>query len=204
MDVDRKAIESKLAEIRDEAASESEKFQRTLADAEASREVNSASSHIAIMTAVFARTNLGAAYAEGEGTDKNDERAFYWRKSVAELVDQLPAATKSGLEGGGALLYKAMHFVGKAYKDGLGVSEDHAKAVEWLEKASGRFGRWSLQLSPGPAHPHSRRLRSALGNPRSASPFTTPPLTATTGIRRWTGVRKALRSTTRTPRPCSP
>ena len=102
---------------------------------------------------------LGLSYKEGRGNDKNLLQAEYWLRkacvnnyrwtislsdvlwelgtseSYKEYFDVLMPYALNGESG-------AMGRVGRAYRDGKGVTKDLSVAAEWMEKASQTESKW--------------------------------------------------------------
>lgn len=73
----------------------------------------------AILKDPEAMINTGAIYANGwAGVKKDDNQAFYWRKSAAEKGDA-----------------EGQFRVGISYEDGSGVHQDINQAIHWYKKA---------------------------------------------------------------------
>lgn len=63
--------------------------------------------------------NVANMYAQGQGVEQSDDRAFYWYRRSAEDGDVI-----------------SMVEVARAYDSGRGVQRDTAKAWEWLLRAA--------------------------------------------------------------------
>jgi hypothetical protein len=66
-----------------------------------------------------AQYNLGKMYAEGNGINKNDEKAFFWYQTSANQ-NYAPS----------------QYEVGSAYETGCGIQQDYAQAAHWFNLAA--------------------------------------------------------------------
>jgi len=99
----------------------------------------------------WSQLNLGSAYDHGMGVKRDVDKALYWYQKSAEqglaeaqynlahlLVDEeisTVAAAEWMLKAAKQGLPDAQYLMGVIYAEGIGVDEDDAKAVAWLEKA---------------------------------------------------------------------
>ena len=85
------------------------------------------------------RYMVAQCYENGDGVAKSKERAFHWRKSVAEAIDSQSADVKQAIlnlptSSFNRKLIMSMDYVGKAYFDGDGTTKDVALGISWLDK----------------------------------------------------------------------
>lgn len=99
----------------------------------------------------WAQLNLGAAYDNGLGVERNIEQAHYWYLKAAEqglakaqfnlahlLVteeEQSGVAAEWMLKAAKQGMADAQYLMGVTYAEGIGVEEDDEKAIGWLKKA---------------------------------------------------------------------
>ena len=62
--------------------------------------------------------NLGALYENGEGVEKDYDKAFEWYATAAEMGNA-----------------DAMYSLGHMYEQGLGTKQDAVSAADWYRKA---------------------------------------------------------------------
>ncbi|MGM0593113.1 MAG: tetratricopeptide repeat protein [Pseudomonadota bacterium] len=99
----------------------------------------------------WAQLNLGAAYDNGMGVERDVDRALHWYQKAAEqglakaqfnlahlLVSEEispVAAAEWMLKAAKQGMADAQFLMGVIYAEGIGVAADDAKAVHWLERA---------------------------------------------------------------------
>ncbi|WP_151819469.1 TetR family transcriptional regulator [Acinetobacter seifertii] len=66
-----------------------------------------------------AQINLGLMYQNGEGADKNVDKAFFWYKSAAAQND-----------------FMAFYYLGTFYEEGISVKKDEKLAFDYYRKAA--------------------------------------------------------------------
>ncbi len=67
----------------------------------------------------MAQYNLAILYEDGEGTEKNLEKAFYWYQKAAENGDSM-----------------AQYHLALSYYKGEGIEKNLEKAFYWYQKAA--------------------------------------------------------------------
>lgn len=121
-----------------------------------------------------AQSELGFAYAAGNGVPQDDEQAVHWfRKAAEQGHAEAQTALGRAYAGDGGVpqddeqaVYwfrkaaeqgepQAQYDLGEAYASGRGVPQDHAQAVEWYRKAAGR-GHHCAQYNLGAAYAAGR------------------------------------------------
>jgi len=86
----------------------------------------------------FAMWNLGLAYQNGTGCEKDEIRAFEWYRKSAELGDP-----------------NGMRYLGLAFENGIGCPQDSPIGKEWGQKAESQLN-WNRPESPTPETSQSR------------------------------------------------
>lgn len=100
----------------------------------------------------WAQLNLGAAYDNGIGVERNVDKALYWYQKAAEqglakaqfnlahlLVSEeisAVAAAEWMLKAAEQGMADAQYLMGVIYAEGIGVEFDDDQAVYWLQKAA--------------------------------------------------------------------
>ncbi|MCW8958260.1 MAG: sel1 repeat family protein [Gammaproteobacteria bacterium] len=119
----------------------------------------------------WAQLNLGAAYDNGMGVERDIEQALHWYQKAAEqgvakaqfnlahllVSEELSSETAAGwmLKAANQGMLDAQYLMGVIYAEGIGVEVDDVKAVDWLQKAAAqgqpeaaRFLKETYSLQP--------------------------------------------------------
>lgn len=119
----------------------------------------------------WAQLNLGAAYDNGMGVERDLNQALHWYQVAAEqglaeaqynlahllVSEELSAAAAAGWMRKAAEqgMADAQYLMGVIYAEGIGLEMDDVRAVEWLKRAiaqgheeAARFLRETYALSP--------------------------------------------------------